>query len=153
MRAEAPSLAISPLHPVPGYRLTVEGERTTAISIETEEPAMTDTIQWVPLSCTLPTEQQPLRLAEFDALFAASLRAASRPEPLRLRLHLAGGPGMVERVQDLADRESSCCSFFTFAVGTEHGTVVLDVEVDPAHSDVLDSLQARAVAAAGLDTP
>jgi hypothetical protein len=29
---------------------------------------------WVPDACTLPTEEVPLRVAEFDALFASTLR-------------------------------------------------------------------------------
>ena len=28
---------------------------------------------WVPEACTLPTVEQPLRLAEFDSLFATGL--------------------------------------------------------------------------------
>ncbi|NUO57978.1 MAG: hypothetical protein HOV71_01100 [Hamadaea sp.] len=43
---------------------------------------------WVPDACTLPTAEQPLRVAEFDALFAASLRHADRRTPTRLRLTL-----------------------------------------------------------------
>src|SRR5947209_12417027 len=35
---------------------------------------------WVPVgACTLPTRKQPLRVAEFDALFAAALRSVERP--------------------------------------------------------------------------
>ncbi len=34
-------------------------------------------LEWVPVeSCTLPSAEQPLRVAEFDELFAASLRDA-----------------------------------------------------------------------------
>ncbi|MEV6153769.1 hypothetical protein AB0L53_25835 [Nonomuraea sp. NPDC052129] len=33
--------------------------------------------QWVPSECTLPTAEQPLRVAEFDALFAEVVRAVS----------------------------------------------------------------------------
>ncbi|WP_256123220.1 hypothetical protein [Streptomyces sp. EN16] len=62
----------------------------------------------------LPTEEQPLRVAEWDTLFSERLIASSRPHPLRLRLDLASGPGVEERVHDLVARESGCCSFFTF---------------------------------------
>ncbi|WP_198659252.1 hypothetical protein [Nocardiopsis sp. FIRDI 009] len=44
---------------------------------------------WVPQSCALPTEERPLRVAEWDALFAEHLRSLSRPQPLHLRLDLA----------------------------------------------------------------
>jgi hypothetical protein len=109
---------------------------------------------WVPAdSCTLPTAERPLRVAEFDALFAASLRAVEHPHPAatRARLVLAGDAGLAERVQRLADAETSCCSFFTFTLtpldadGAGAAAVVaLDVEVPPTRSDVLAALVARA---------
>ncbi|MFF0502130.1 hypothetical protein ACFYUH_00805 [Streptomyces fimicarius] len=106
---------------------------------------------WVPPSCTLPTEEQPLRVAEWDALFAERLTALSRPSALRLRLDLAGGQGVAERVRELASRESACCSFFTFAVSAAASSgedrVHLDVSVDEGHASVLEALAARAGAA------
>jgi hypothetical protein len=45
----------------------------------------------VPQSCTLPTAEQPLRVAELDALFAERLLGSSRPDRLRLELALTGG--------------------------------------------------------------
>ncbi|WP_146065897.1 hypothetical protein [Streptomyces sp. SM13] len=101
---------------------------------------------WAPPSCTLPTEEQPLRVAEWGGLFAERLTALSRPSVLRLRLDLAGGPGVAERVRELASRESACCSFFTFAVSasTGEGRVHPNVSVDRAHASVLEALAARA---------
>ncbi|MEV0272697.1 hypothetical protein AB0H43_28290 [Hamadaea sp. NPDC050747] len=112
---------------------------------------------WVPDACTLPTAEQPLRVAEFDALFAASLRHAERRTPTRLRLTLAcstepadaspADDSLADAVRDLAARETRCCSFFTFTVATpEPGVVRLDVEVPSGHVDVLDALEARAAA-------
>ncbi|MDX3837724.1 hypothetical protein [Streptomyces europaeiscabiei] len=108
---------------------------------------------WVPQSCTLPTTEQPLRVAEFDALFAKRLADASRPERLRLELVLTGGQGVEESVRDLVARESGCCSFFTFTVrpGPEH--INLYVEVDGTHEAVLDALQERATDVARRDVP
>ena len=106
-------------------------------------------LAWVPQSCTLPTEEQPLRIAEWDALFAECKAVPSRPQPLRLHLELAAGPGVEERVRDLAERESGCCSFFAFAVsggeggGNGSGSIGLDISVDPAHEAVLNALAAR----------
>ncbi|AUH41276.1 hypothetical protein [Streptomyces sp. CMB-StM0423] len=117
-------------------------------------------LAWVPRSCTLPTAERPLRVAEWDALFAAGPVSLSRPGPLRLRLVLADGPGVGERVRELAARESGCCSFFTFTTGTDTrratgrhqdrtaGRLWLDIDVDPAHAAVLDALAARIAAAA-----
>jgi hypothetical protein len=40
---------------------------------------------WVPEACTLPTAERPLRLAEFDQLFATALREQQRLSPTVLR--------------------------------------------------------------------
>ncbi|MFE3461881.1 hypothetical protein ACFXKD_30425 [Nocardiopsis aegyptia] len=102
---------------------------------------------WVPQSCTLPTEERPLRVAEWDALFSEHLRSLSRPRPLRLRLDVAVGPGVEERVRDLVERESGCCSFFTFTTTAGQDQVGLEVSVDQVHEAVLDALAVRAAAA------
>lgn len=103
---------------------------------------------WVPQSCTLPTTEQPLRVVEFDALFAELLTDSTRPDRLRLHLVLTAGPGVEDRVRDLVARESGCCSFFTFTVTAEADGIGMDVEVDAAHEAVLDALQDRAATAA-----
>ncbi|MEV7021247.1 hypothetical protein [Kitasatospora sp. NPDC093558] len=107
-------------------------------------------LDWVPASCTLPTKERPLRVAEWDALFADRLERVSRPEPLRVRLDLRGGDGAEERVRDLAEREGGCCSFFTFTVTADHDAVTLDITVDAVHAAVLDALERRAGAVGGL---
>lgn len=106
-------------------------------------------LAWVPQSCTLPAEERPLRVAEWDALFAERLRTLSRPQPLRLRLELAGGAGVEERVRDLVERESGCCSFFTFTTVPGKDLVSLEVSVGQAHEAVLAALAARAALAGG----
>ncbi|MEU6896191.1 hypothetical protein ABZ934_31500 [Streptomyces sp. NPDC046557] len=104
-------------------------------------------LAWVPQSCTLPTEERPLRVAEWDALFAERLTSLSRPHQLRLRLALAGGPGIEDRVRDLVERESGCCSFFTFTTNVGEGQIMLDIAVDQVHEAVLDALAVRTAAA------
>ena len=42
-------------------------------------------VEWVPQSCTLPTEERPLRVAEWDALFAERLTACASPALLGSR--------------------------------------------------------------------
>ncbi|MFD8707465.1 hypothetical protein ACFV1W_33600 [Kitasatospora sp. NPDC059648] len=104
---------------------------------------------WIPTSCALPTEQQPLRVAEWDQLFAEHLTTATRPDRLRLHMVFAGSTQIEQTVRDLAARESDCCSFFAFAVVPGPGSDVrLDVEVAPAYEKVLDALQARATTVA-----
>lgn len=101
-------------------------------------------LDWAPEACTLPTVEQPLRLAEFDALFAAHLDSAELSAPTRARLVLSGPPGLEERVRDLAARESSCCLFFAFTTTATDTGVELGIEVPAAHEGVLAALVTRA---------
>ncbi|MFD7966588.1 hypothetical protein ACFV5J_37970 [Streptomyces zaomyceticus] len=101
---------------------------------------------WVPQSCTLPTEERPLRVAEWDALFAERLTSLARLGPLRLHLDLAGGPGIEEQVRDLSEREGGCCSFFGFTVTPGENRVGLDITVDQEHAAVLEALATRTAA-------
>lgn len=94
-------------------------------------------------ACTLPTADRPLRLAEFDELFAMSVHQAEFVGNV-VRLQLSGDEGLEERVRDLAARESSCCSFFDFRVTGTHEHLTLDISVPPEHADLLDDLAARA---------
>jgi hypothetical protein len=99
-----------------------------------------------PDACTLPTAEQPLRLAEFNDLFAGAVRRVTRVSAEHLQLQLAGPAGLEAAVQDLVDRESRCCSFFSFTV-TPGDSLVLDIRVPTRYADVLDSLAAHARAA------
>jgi hypothetical protein len=99
---------------------------------------------WVPEACTLPTAERPLRLAEFDDLFATALRGQQRMSPTRLCWRL--DPAAEQTARDLAGRESTCCSFFSFTFVPADGVVQLDVEVPAAHEEVLDALAERATA-------
>ena len=90
----------------------------------------------------MPTAERPLRVAEFNDLFVSSLRSIVAGEgDTHARLLLSGGVGLVERVQQLADSESSCCSFFSFEVTPlAEDLVALDVGAPPAYADVLAGL-------------
>ena len=99
---------------------------------------------WVPDACTLPTVERPLRLAEFDELFATAVRDQHRLSATRLRWLL--DPAAEARARDLTVRETQCCSFFTFTFAPVDGAVQLDVEVPAAHVEVLDALARRATA-------
>ena len=99
---------------------------------------------WVPQACTLPTAERPLRLAAFDDLFAAALRGQQRLSPTSLRWRL--DPAAEEAARDLAVRESSCCSFFSFVFLPAGDVLRLDVRVPAAHIAVLDALADRAAA-------
>lgn len=111
-------------------------------------PVTPTTTSWVPTdACSLPTVDRPLRLAEFDTLFASALRSVERPGTTWLQLRLADDDGVHDHVQDLAAREGSCCGFFEFAVHRDADEVVLDVRVPAARAEVLDGLAQQATTA------
>jgi hypothetical protein len=95
---------------------------------------------WARDACTLPTADRPVRVAEFDGLFAVA-RRSDRPEPTRLVLFL---PRDVDAsARDLARRESECCSFFTFGFQSDGEDLVMRVEVPSSQVEVLDAIEAR----------
>jgi len=102
---------------------------------------------WAPQACTLPTAQQPLRIAEFDDLFTTALIDVHRVDGTRLRLELKAEAETTAR--DLTARESQCCSFFGFTFTRAEDVLHLEVEVPPVHNEVLDGLEARARGMAG----
>jgi hypothetical protein len=51
----------------------------------------------------------------------------------------------VAAVEDLADRESRCCAFFTFRVSVASDALALSVDADPEHAEVVEALAARAL--------
>lgn len=94
-------------------------------------------------ACTLPTAERPLRLAEFDALFASSARSVVRGD-LEVRIHLTGGNELLESARDLAERETACCSFFTFVLDGADDDFVMSISVPPGGRDIIDTLADRA---------
>jgi hypothetical protein len=103
---------------------------------------------WAPAACTLPTAEQPLRVAEFDSLFADAVRTVERVSDTQLTLLLEPAAGRADLIRDLIRRETQCCSFFTFVLAG--GDLLrLEVTVPPAHVQVLDGLADRASRARG----
>ena len=52
-------------------------------------------------------------------------------------------PGVEMTARDLTERETACCSFFTFDFTIGAHAVQLEVAVPPASVEVLDALAAR----------
>jgi hypothetical protein len=104
---------------------------------------------WAPATCTLPTTEQPSRLAEFDELFARHVHQVRRLDATHLRLALTDGPAVAAKAADLAARETQCCGFFSFDLHIADGGLALSITTGPAHADVLAALGARASALAG----
>lgn len=98
----------------------------------------------IPDACTLPTVDRPLRLAEFDELFATAVRDVELPAPTHARMRMSGPAGLADRVRDLAARETECCSFFDFTTTVDGETVLLKVTVPPAYAEVLGALARQA---------
>jgi hypothetical protein len=94
-------------------------------------------------ACTMPTSQRPLRLAEFDALFASAAYSVHRDRNT-VRVHLVGSHGLREQVRDLAERETACCSFFTFTLEGRANDLVMDISVPAGRRAILDALADRA---------
>lgn len=105
---------------------------------------MTDQLDWVADdACTLPTAERPLRAAEFDALFAERLVRVERLSPVSARIELSGDD-TIALAQDLTERETACCSFFTFDVSGTDDTTTIEVGVPASRADVLEALVTRA---------
>ncbi len=111
----------------------------------------TNDLAWAPDACSLPTAERPLRLAEFDDLFATAVRRVEPVTATHARLHLTGATGLAATVRDLTARETECCSFFEFAVTpgitSEGEALTLDIDVPAPYADVLHALTTRASAA------
>jgi hypothetical protein len=104
----------------------------------------------VPDACTLPTVEQPLRLAEFDELFANAVSRVEQVTAQHVRMRLAGPVGLEATARDLTARESECCSFFSFTITPEPAdqgeALWLDIAVPVQYAGVLDALTQRAAA-------
>ena len=93
----------------------------------------------VPEACTLPSVDQPLRIAEFDRLFGY-VSAVERRGPQTARITLPSRPDVAAQAADLVVRETQCCSFFTFSLTAAGGRLHLDVTVPESQTPVLDSM-------------
>ena len=91
---------------------------------------------WIPDTCTLPTAERPLRLAEWDALFAETVTAVSRTGMTAVTLTLSS----VDGVADLVARESECCSFLSFATSGD----TLTLEAPPSCEALMSAIAERA---------
>ena len=90
---------------------------------------------WAPQACTLPTAERPVRVAEFDELFATGLRGQQRLARTRLRWRLDVAAEAAAR--DLTSRESECCSFFTFTLAPAGR---FDAHECPVFREAIDAL-------------
>lgn len=99
-------------------------------------------VNQVPEACTLPTAERPLRVAEFDRLFARAA-AVERLGPHAARITLPSSPETAAEAANLIVRETECCSFFSFSLTATGGQLHLDVSVPESQISVLDAMVGR----------
>ena len=75
------------------------------------------------------------------------MRGWTRSGPTALELAIRGEDEVPAR--DLSERETDCCSFFTFDFDPSDDGLVMRIGVPRAHVDVLDAIQTRLAAVAG----
>ncbi len=113
---------------------------------------MTDQRDWAAVdACTLPSAERPLRVAEFDALFDERLVGVERLGPTHARIELQSGDVTLAMAADLTERETSCCSFFSFSVSGSDESTTIEVGVPASQAEVLEALITRAEAHRGGD--
>jgi hypothetical protein len=95
---------------------------------------------FAPADCTLPTPEQPLRAAEFRDLFDGAVTSAERLDDTRLQLRLRRDREIAARAAALVTAETECCSFFIFALTVTSDSLLLDITVPAARTDILDAL-------------
>jgi DNA-binding transcriptional MerR regulator len=118
---------------------------TRRLSAQQKTPAAPVDLDAIPVlvACTLAADDKPTRLAEWTQLLAL----VEHREPLvgGVRLRFPPDPALAGRLAELAAREHSCCSFFTFTLHPASDAVTLDVQApDDAAAIVLDIFGAPA---------
>ena len=82
-----------------------------------------------PIACTLDSDAMADRMTEFAQLFGDAL-VGREPTPDGIRFRFAAGPGVEDQIRDLARREQTCCSFFSFAIEVHDREVWWDATGD-----------------------
>ena len=93
----------------------------------------------VPLACALDSGEARAQLGEWEVILANGVDASDRPSANRLELRLS--PDIdIQSVVRLAQRETSCCPFFAFALDIRADRLILVIEVADGAIEMLDQL-------------
>lgn len=103
-----------------------------------------------PITCTLPPDKMTGRLADLEALFAATLTRIRR-EPLLLRLTFDAGADD-SRIRELFEAEQHCCAFLTFTYEGGQAGLVVSITAPREARATLDRFQALAARASAPTT-
>jgi phosphinothricin acetyltransferase len=103
------------------------------------DPKPGPTRRLIPLACTLEDAEADERIDQWRQALHGLVATVDRPQPQRLCLALAGQPGRVGALVEIAKAEKACCSFFDFTLYIGAEAVTLAIEVPAGSEDVLDN--------------
>ena len=107
----------------------------------------TDGVVKIPIACTLSAERAEDRVEEWRTFFSTHSDEVMDRSSTEIAIHLRDGDGALLAAADLAGREHTCCSFFSFAIDIESNARWLRVSVPPDAAAVLADFRTLAVGA------
>jgi hypothetical protein len=91
-----------------------------------------------PIACTLEAGAARAQLDAWQELLAGTIERRDRVATGRLELVLSSGFDQVDALVRLAQRETTCCAFFTFSVAISAEALTLVIEAPDDAAAVLD---------------
>ena len=92
-------------------------------------------------SCTLPSVERPLRIAEFEHLLSKATATAA-VDATTATFSFAPEALTAAAAAELASREVECCSFFSFRLDIGAERLELTVQAPRGHEPLVAALQA-----------
>jgi len=92
-----------------------------------------------PIACTLEAGAARAQLDECRDLLAGAIAGRNRVATGRLELVLSSGFDQVDALVRLAQREATCCTFFTFSLAVTATGLTLVIEAPDGAEAVLDA--------------
>ena len=99
----------------------------------------------IPIACTLAASDARSQLGEWEEILRRAVGGSERVSANRLELTLVPDAD-IGSIISLAQRETTCCAFFSFAVAIRADHLVLVVEVPDDAVGILDQFGANTVA-------
>ena len=93
----------------------------------------------IPIACTLSASDARSQLSEWQGILSHSVDNSERVSPNRLQLRFSADAD-IESVINLAQRESACCTFFSFSIEIATDHLLLIIEVPNEAVQILDQL-------------
>jgi hypothetical protein len=99
----------------------------------------------IPIACTLVASDARSQLGEWEGLLGRVVGGSERVSANRLELTLLPDAD-IGSIISLAQRETTCCAFFSFAIEIRTDHLVLVVEVPDDAVEILDQFGSSKVA-------